>query len=122
MWEQGLDDMAYAVDVLAEHFGLTPAGARGEYAVGVDWDMSLFESAQETFQQLSELQSRGMMSKAELRQWVRGGTLEEAQAAVDEIAAEHDTLSGIFSQDEEDDDGLPDRQRGVNGDADTEAT
>ena len=61
-----------------------------------------------------------MVSKAELRQWVRGGTLEEAQAAVDEIAAEHDTLSGIFTQDGEDDDGLPDRQRGVNGDADTE--
>ena len=122
MWEQGLDDMAYAVDVLAEHFGLTPAGARGEYAVGVDWDMSLFESAQETFQQLSELQSRGMVSKAELRQWVRGGTLEEAQAAVDEIAAEHDTLSGIFAQNEDEDDGPPDRQRGVNGDADAEAT
>ena len=60
-----------------------------------------------------------MVSKAELRQWVRGGTLEEAQAAVDEIAAEHDTLSGIFAQDD-DEDGPPDRQRGVNGDADTE--
>ena len=74
------------------------------------------------FELLSELQSRGMVSKAELRAYVVGESDAEAQAAVDEIAAEHDTLSGIFAQDGEDDDGLPDRQRGVNGDADAEAT
>ena len=113
MWERALDDMAYAVDVLAEHFGLTPSGARDDYAVGVDWDMSLFESSSESFQQLSELQSRGMISKAELRQWVRGGTLEEAQAAVDEIADEHDTLSGLFAQEP--------RAEEVNADADAES-
>lgn len=100
MWEAGLDDLAYAADVLAEHFGLSPAGARGDYAVQVDWDMSLFENAAETFQQLSELQSRGMVSKAELRQWVRGGTLEDAQAAIDEIAKEQDTLLDIIPEDE----------------------
>ena len=57
--------------------------------------MSLFESSTETFQQLTELQSRGIVSKAELRQWVRGGTLEEAQAAIDDIDASGEHESAI---------------------------
>ena len=95
MWENGMDDLAYAVDLLAEHFGLSPAGMRGDYSIDYDWDMSLFESSAETFQQLTELQSRGIVSKAELRQWVRGGTLEEAQAAIDDIDASGEHESAI---------------------------
>lgn len=95
MWESGMDDLAYAVDLLAEHYGLTPAGARGDYSIVYDWDNSLFESSQETFQQLSELQSRGIISKAELRQWVRGGTLEEAQEAIDNIDASGENSDGL---------------------------
>ena len=41
--------------------------------------MSLFESSQESFSQLCELHDRGLLSGAELRQWVRGGTLAEAE-------------------------------------------
>lgn len=85
MWEDGMKDLAYAVDVLAEYAGLTPAGARGDYEISFDWDMSLFESSTETFQQLVELVNMGALSKAEIRQWVRGGSLEEAQEAIDEI-------------------------------------
>lgn len=113
-WEAAIGDLAYAVDVLAEHFGLTPSGARGQYEITYDWDASMIESSTETFQQLSELQSRGMVSKAELRQWVRGGTLEDAQAAVDEIAQENASLGGILATDAE---GGP-FSREVNGNAD----
>lgn len=95
MWADAMDDLADAVDMLAEHFGLSPAGERGDYAIQYDWDMSLFESAEETFQQLTELQDRGAVSLAELRQWVRGGTLEEAQNAVDEISARGEHKSAI---------------------------
>lgn len=45
------------------------------------------ESSTEAFAQLSDLQSRGAASRAELRQFVRGGSLKEAQQAVDEIRA-----------------------------------
>lgn len=69
-------------------------------ALSIDWDTSLIESSAEAFQQLSELQSRGMVSKAELRQWVKGGTLEEAQAAVDEIT---ETEHSVQLMDEDDD-------------------
>jgi hypothetical protein len=85
-WERALDDVAYAVDVMAERFGLTPGGARNSWEIAVDWDTSMIESSAETFTQLSELESRHLVAGAELRQWVKGGTLEEAQAAVDEIA------------------------------------
>jgi A118 family predicted phage portal protein len=84
-WEKAIEDLAYAVDVLAEFYGLTPGGSRDQYEIEYDWDMSMIESTAESFAQLSELQSRGMVSKAELRQWVRGGTVEEAQEAVDAI-------------------------------------
>lgn len=87
MWEGGMQDLAYAVDVLSEYAGLTPGGARDDYEISFDWDMSLFESSMETFQQMLELVNMGAMSKAEIRQWVRGGSLEEAQEAVDEISA-----------------------------------
>lgn len=94
-WEKAIADLAYAVDVLAEFYGLTPGGARGDYEIEYDWDMSMVESTAESFQQLSELQSRGMISKAELRQWVRGGTLEEAQEAIEEISASEENTSAI---------------------------
>jgi hypothetical protein len=100
-WEKAIADLAYAVDVLAEFYGLTPAGARDQFEIEYDWDMSMVESTTESFQQLSELQSRGMISKAELRQWVRGGTIEEAQEAIEEIKASDDSASeinGILAQ------------------------
>jgi hypothetical protein len=95
-WERALDDLAYAVDVLAERFNITPSGARGAFEISIDWDTSMIESSSETFAQLSELQSGGMVSKAELRQWVRGGTLEEAQAAVEEIGEANDTIHKLL--------------------------
>lgn len=72
------EDLAYAVDVYAEFFGLTPTGAAGDYKVTFDWDMSLVESSSETFDQLSELESRGLISGARLNSWVTGQSMEDA--------------------------------------------
>ena len=83
--DNAMDDLAYCYDVLAESFGLTPAGARGTYEVKTEWDMSLYESSAETWQQLTELESIGGYGVVELRQWVTGETEEQAQAAVDKI-------------------------------------
>jgi A118 family predicted phage portal protein len=97
-WERALDDVAYAVDVLAERFGLTPAGARNSWEITVDWDTSMIESSAETWQHRSEMESRGMMSGAELRAWETGETLEEAQAAIDEIETAGDPLSKLLGK------------------------
>ena len=95
MWATAMDDLAYAVDVLAEHFGLSPAGGRGDWAIAYDWDMSLFESSEETFNQMLELQSRGAVGLAELRQWVRGGSIDEAEAAIQKIRESGEGASAV---------------------------
>lgn len=86
-WQRALEDIAYAADVLAERFGLTPAGARGSWELQYDWDTSLIESSAEAFSQTMEGHAAGVISDAELRQWLRGGTLEEAEKALEEIRA-----------------------------------
>ena len=84
--EECFEDLAYSVDLYAEHFGLTPAGAAGDYKVTFDWDMSMVESSSETFSQLSELESRGLVSGARLNAWVTGQSMEDAQAEIDAAA------------------------------------
>lgn len=83
-WERAVDDLAYAVDVLAEFYGLTPGGSRGQYEIEYDWDMSMIESTEQTFTQYMELQSVNAMSRAEVRAWVTGESLEDAQKAVED--------------------------------------
>lgn len=100
-WEKAFDDVTYAVDVLAERFGLTPAGARGSWELQYDWDTSLIESTTEAFTQMMEGYNAGLISDAEVRQWLRGGTLEEAQQALDEIRGakqEESPLEKILSR------------------------
>lgn len=63
---------------------MSPAG---EYTTKYDWDMSLLEDTNVTWQQMKDGYSMRIRSKAELRSWQTGETLEEAQKAVDEIAA-----------------------------------
>lgn len=87
-WQRALEDIAYATDVLAERFGLTPAGSRDSYEIQYDWDTSLIESSAEAFTQTMEGHAAGVISDAELRQWLRGGTLDEAKKAVEEIRKE----------------------------------
>lgn len=104
-WEKGLNDLAYAIDVLAERFGVTPAGARGQFTLVFDWDTSLIESTEQTFAQYSELHSMGAMGKAEVRAWVTGESPEEAQKAVDDIrriegAARQSEIDRILNQSE----------------------
>ena len=84
-WESAMEDLCYAIDALAERFGITPVGARDRYEIAIDWDMSLIESSTQTFAQMSELNSRGMVADVEMRQWVMGGTTEENEAAIAEI-------------------------------------
>lgn len=91
--EKGFEDFLYACDVLANYYGLSPAG---EYAYKFDWDFSLIESSTETWQQMKDLQSLGGMSKAELRAWQTGERLEDAQKAIDEIKKTEPTMSDLM--------------------------
>ncbi len=85
--EAAFADLAYALDVLAESFGVTPAGARGDYLISYDWDLSMLESSSETFAQLSELESRGLILPERLTAWVTGDSQEEALKEIEEAQA-----------------------------------
>lgn len=81
--EDCYDTLAYAIDLYAEHFGMTPAGSSGDYSVTFDWDMSMLESTEETFSQLVELFSLGLIRGARLVSYSTGMSMDEAQAEID---------------------------------------
>ena len=81
--EAAFRQTAYALDVLAEFFGTTPAGGMGDWQILWDWDLSMLESSTETFTQLSELESRGLILPERLVSWVTGQTMEEAKQEVE---------------------------------------
>lgn len=82
--EAAFDQLAYALDVLAEAYGATPAGAMGDWQIVWDWDTSMMESSTETFNQLSELESRGLILPERLVSWTTGQSMEDAK---NEVAA-----------------------------------
>ena len=69
----------------------------------------LIESTSETFEQYLELLNARALSRAELRQWVKGGTLKEAQQAIAD-------MEGESGADEGDDAGLLAALRGAGED------
>lgn len=95
--EKAFDDVLYACDVYANYYNMSPAG---EYTYKFDWDYSLIESSTETFSQMKDLQSKGAMSKAELRAWATGEDLKTAQEKIDEIAKNEPDLKTLMGMSE----------------------
>lgn len=95
-WEQAFDDLAYAIDVFAERFGLTPQGARGSFTLAIDWDSSMMESTTQAYEQLREGRADKVISRAEHRQWIKGGTIEEAEKAIAKIDEEEPGMSAVL--------------------------
>lgn len=91
--EKAIDNAVYAINVLCNYYGLTP---QGDYTIQYDWDMSMLEDSGETWQQLKDGRSMGIRSKAELRAWQTGETLEEAQAMIDEIEASEPVMQDLI--------------------------
>lgn len=80
--EKGLTDYIDACNVLANGNGDAPALPTGEFSLTFDWDYSLLESTEETFMQLAELESRGLVTSERLNIYVTGNSEEDAAAEV----------------------------------------
>ena len=94
--EQGLDRLAYAMDILSNFYGLSPMG---EYELSYDWSYSMIESSQETFTQLVTATQAGAVEPAELRQFLMPDeTLEEAQERCEEIASKKKDSSRLLME------------------------
>ena len=99
--EKGLEDFFYACNVLANAFNLSP---QGEYELNFDWSYSLLEDTQTEWSQMTWAENKGIMSKVELRQWLKPDeTLEESEKAIQEIEENQpniDDLLGTKSNEE----------------------
>jgi A118 family predicted phage portal protein len=85
--EKGLEDFFYACNVLANAYKLSPMG---DYKLSFDWSYSLLEDTQTEWNQLTLAESKGIVSKVEVRQWLKPDeTLEESQKAIDKIKKEN---------------------------------
>lgn len=94
--EDGLNDFLYACDVLANYFNLTP---QGDYELVTDWSYDLLEDTTATYNQLVQGVSKGVIKKAELRQFIKPNeTLDEAQAVVDEIKLESPNVKDLVGE------------------------
>lgn len=94
--EDGLEDFLYACDVLANYFSLTP---QGEYELKTDWSYSMLEDSSQEFNQLMQGEAKGVIRKAELRQYLKPHeTLEEAEKAIQEIKEQNPTTKDLLGE------------------------
>jgi len=92
--EKGLQDFFYACNVLANAYNLSP---QGEYEVNFDWSYSLLEDAQTEWSQLTLALNKGIVSKVEVRQWLKPDeTLEESEKAIKEIEEQEPSVDDLL--------------------------
>lgn len=82
-WEKAAQELAYAYNVLAEFYGITPPG---DFTIRWDWSYALIESSTESWQELVTGVQLGIIRKEELRQFIRPNeSIAEAKKAIREI-------------------------------------
>lgn len=97
--EKAMDDFFYACNVLANAYNLSP---QGEYELTFDWSYSLLEDPQQEFSQLMQAESKGIISKVEIRQWLNPDeTLEEAEKQIKEIEANNPDIKTLLGTNNE---------------------
>ena len=97
--EKAMDDFFYACNVLANAYNLSP---QGEYEINFDWSYSLLEDTQQEFSQMMQAESKGIVSKVEIRQWLNPDeTLEEAEEKIKEIEANNPDIKQLLGTNNE---------------------
>ena len=94
-FEKGMNDLMDGINVLANYYNITPTG---EYTITYDWSYDLLESTEETFSQLTQGQSLGVVKEEEVRQFIfPNETLEEAKERINEIKEENPSMESLLS-------------------------
>ena len=92
--EKAMEDFFYACDVLANAYNLSP---QGKYELGYDWSYSLLEDTETEFNHMVIGQNKGIISKAELRNWIRPDeTIEESEEKVEEIQEQNPSIEDML--------------------------
>lgn len=97
--EDGLEDFVYACNTLINYFGLAP---QGEYEIAEDWAYDLLEDSTQTFNQLIQGHSKGVIKDEELRQFLKPNeTLEESKKIVEEIKKKRPSVKDLIGTEDE---------------------
>ena len=92
--EKGLEDFFYACNVLANAYNLSP---QGEYELSFEWSYSLLEDTATEWQQLTYAQNKGIVSKVELRQWLKPDeTPEQSEKAIEDIEQSNPSIDDLL--------------------------
>lgn len=92
--EEGLANFFYSCNVLANAFNLSP---QGEYEIDYDWSYGLVEDTEAEWNQLTFAVNKGVISGAELRQWLKPEeTAEESEEAVAKIKEESPSIDDLL--------------------------
>ena len=92
--EKGIDDFFYACNVLANAYNLSP---QGDYEVSYEWSYGLVEDEQTEWSQLIYALNQGLVSKVEVRQWLKPDeTLEESEQAIQEIQEKEPSVKDLL--------------------------
>ena len=94
--EQCLLDVVYAMNVFSELYNLSPSG---EYDTNIDWKDSILTDTDTELEQKLNLQNAGILSKAEVRAWYTGESVEAAQLEIDKMQeqANANMLNDLFT-------------------------
>lgn len=94
--ENALNDVIYAMDVLATLYNLAP---QGDYNVNTEWKDSVLTDTQEELNQRLQLLDAGVEGKVELRMWYKGEDEETATEAIKQIEESNseNLLQDVFS-------------------------
>lgn len=97
--EKAMEDFFYACNVLANAYNLSP---QGEYELAFDWSYGLIEDPQQEFSQMMQAESKGIVSKVEIRQWLNPDeTLEEAEEKIKEIEKSNPDIKQLLGTNNE---------------------
>lgn len=94
--EKCMLDTVYAMDVFTELYNLAPSG---EYHTNIEWKDSILTDTDTELEQKLNLQNAGILSKAEVRAWYTGESLEEAEIKIEEMEkqAQANMLNDLFT-------------------------
>lgn len=89
-------DVVYAMNVFVDLYELAPSGL---YDTKIDWKDSILTDTDTELEQKLNLQSAGILSKAEVRAWYTGENLATAQAEIDKMeqANQEKMMNDLFN-------------------------
>ena len=89
-------DVVYAMNVFTELYNLAPSG---DYDTNIDWKDSILTDTDTELEHKLTLQTAGILSKAEVRSWYTGESVEAAQLEIDKMQeqAQQNMMNDLFN-------------------------